>query len=357
MMEKERLKSIDYLKGIAIMLVVLGHTIQMMKGSDAAYHDRLFNYIYSFHMPVFMFVSGYVSYKACVSMNDIKKRAYQLLLPFFFFPLASSLCFKGQFNTSTYYHLIERPDSGLWFFYVLFIISTLFTVCQFGHQLLSGGRNNDVIDKFNPQLITKLLLIVGLFMFALFSVFALWLRKDSSNDYGTALLARHSIFYMSDLITKIYSDKIIVFLKRNWLWLILLWLIMATFWELEHKPTFIQTPNLAVEMGYYYLTAFAGILMMMAVCIRFVKQEGSGNVVVMMASIGKMTLGIYAIHLSFLLRLVYEGVKHVGWDYKISMPLVFVVTTIGSTILTKIIERGNIASQLLLGKVNFNCKK
>ena len=49
---KQRIKWIDYLKGITILLVIVGHTI-------GNYYIRTF--IFSFHMPMFFILSGYVS--------------------------------------------------------------------------------------------------------------------------------------------------------------------------------------------------------------------------------------------------------------------------------------------------------
>lgn len=48
--------SIDVLKGVAAWLVVLGHFVD----GKEEYH-RLFNVIYSFHMPLFMFLAGYTA--------------------------------------------------------------------------------------------------------------------------------------------------------------------------------------------------------------------------------------------------------------------------------------------------------
>lgn len=85
----------DILRGFAIILVVLGHCIQ--EGSGTAYRseqlyfsDRLYQFIYSFHMPLFMMVSGYLSWesvKRAESREERKKliirRASTLLLPIF----------------------------------------------------------------------------------------------------------------------------------------------------------------------------------------------------------------------------------------------------------------------------------
>ncbi len=63
--EKQRSVYIDYVKAFAIICVIFGHCIQYGSGdlflsSGAYFDDVLFKIIYSFHMPLFMLVSGYL---------------------------------------------------------------------------------------------------------------------------------------------------------------------------------------------------------------------------------------------------------------------------------------------------------
>lgn len=56
---------IDFVKSVAIILVVIGHCIQCGSGSlyfeEQLYFDNiLFRVIYSFHMPLFMLLSGFL---------------------------------------------------------------------------------------------------------------------------------------------------------------------------------------------------------------------------------------------------------------------------------------------------------
>lgn len=48
----------DVLKGLLIILVVLGHSINI-EYLDASWDNALFHFIYSFHMPLFVFLSGF----------------------------------------------------------------------------------------------------------------------------------------------------------------------------------------------------------------------------------------------------------------------------------------------------------
>ena len=80
----ERDVSIDIAKGICIILVVIGHLLQFDCSGLAK--NTLFNYIYAFHMPVFMMLSGYVASYGNFDVPFTKlilRRFRQLMVPFF----------------------------------------------------------------------------------------------------------------------------------------------------------------------------------------------------------------------------------------------------------------------------------
>lgn len=92
---KERIGYIDSLKGLAILLMVMGHVISCQFPSwnvaerESPYITLLvWRLIYSFHMPLLMFCSGLVAlhikeYTWKTVGNMLWKRACTLLLPFF----------------------------------------------------------------------------------------------------------------------------------------------------------------------------------------------------------------------------------------------------------------------------------
>ena len=59
---KERVLWLDFMKGIAIILVVVGHVLDGVFGQEMFQHSNwmrvLYNIIYSFHMPFFFMLSG-----------------------------------------------------------------------------------------------------------------------------------------------------------------------------------------------------------------------------------------------------------------------------------------------------------
>lgn len=105
----DRITWIDSAKGIGIILVVLGH-ICLVKEE--------YNYINSFHVPLFFFLSGYLlRFEKYGSVRSfITEKINSIIVPYFYFSLISYL----------YWILIERRFSGnavspLWAFLNIFI--------------------------------------------------------------------------------------------------------------------------------------------------------------------------------------------------------------------------------------------
>lgn len=69
-MAKQRLIWADSLKGWLMLLVILGHAIQSTFGVDCD-SNHVWNLIYSFHMPAFMAISGWLAYRGIVSSKPI----------------------------------------------------------------------------------------------------------------------------------------------------------------------------------------------------------------------------------------------------------------------------------------------
>lgn len=63
-MGKTRLIWVDSLKGWLMLLVVMGHAIQYCMNAGECESNYWWNLIYSFHMPAFMALSGFVNFSS-----------------------------------------------------------------------------------------------------------------------------------------------------------------------------------------------------------------------------------------------------------------------------------------------------
>lgn len=136
MESSKRLKYLDIAKGIAIILVVLGHCFpeNIFGGED--YIDKIgriiYDFIYSFHMPIFFYIAGFLFYNSWKSHNNVtmKKKAKRLLIPYITFStiyiplrlLLSSLA-NSNYDNNFWKILIGISPNGrsLVFIYFIFI--------------------------------------------------------------------------------------------------------------------------------------------------------------------------------------------------------------------------------------------
>lgn len=135
----KRDSSIDAIKGVAIVLVMIGHVFVHNQMEDAYIYD----FIKAVQMPLFMIVSGYLCGKGR-KISDLKtygkimgKRAVSYLIPFF-----AWLTVMHLGNLAEAYQIIFLSlDYGLWFLAILFIL----TFMVYTAQLAAGkffGKND-----------------------------------------------------------------------------------------------------------------------------------------------------------------------------------------------------------------------
>ncbi|MBD1380354.1 acyltransferase family protein [Metabacillus arenae] len=122
-MMKSRDSYFDNAKFILILLVVFGHIIRSFI-DDNELMLNIYKFVYTFHMPAFILISGYFA-KGFNKPGYVKKVAKKLILPY--------LIFQGLY--SVYYYLIQDesvvaldpldPQWSLWFLISLFFWNVL----------------------------------------------------------------------------------------------------------------------------------------------------------------------------------------------------------------------------------------
>jgi fucose 4-O-acetylase-like acetyltransferase len=133
----QRLDWVDYAKGIGIILVVVGHALTNIKGNDFCNGAAIV--IYTFHMPLFFFLSGLFVQKS-INKGDkefIVNKIKVLLYPYFVWSLieGSIRCFLANKitiqNAVTTYDLLLipfKPIEHYWFLYALFLCMLMYLV-------------------------------------------------------------------------------------------------------------------------------------------------------------------------------------------------------------------------------------
>jgi fucose 4-O-acetylase-like acetyltransferase len=133
--EKHRNEFIDYLKGLLILFVTYGHTIQFIGyDNDSFWYDPIFKFIYIFHMPLFMGVSGFLSYSSIQKNNFwviFLKRFQQIIIPIIVWACVFRLailvvhCIQNPNASHIYFpvlsgNILDEITSSFWFLWALF---------------------------------------------------------------------------------------------------------------------------------------------------------------------------------------------------------------------------------------------
>lgn len=139
-----RIDWIDYSKGIGIILVVYGHVIVGVNAmgieipKDVYYYS--YNIVYSFHMALFFFLSGFNTDASLADKGTFKfitNKVKIILYPYFIWSIITGgiqIILSNYVNSDiSYLDLLKTiysplPNQHYWFLYVLFVMFLLYAI-------------------------------------------------------------------------------------------------------------------------------------------------------------------------------------------------------------------------------------
>ncbi len=224
---RQRLLHIDVAKGLGMLLVVYGHLVQAASPGETAWYATTRDVIYTFHMPFFLYLSGYVFFLTgahrrigAAWRSLVASRADRLLVPFAFFGIviivgkAVAAQFGevhegvGSIPAGLWRVLSNTPDNptiSIWYLLVLFVYSL---VTPF---LFAGFRG-------------RLALLVGVALIV--SMGAEYFVV--TERFYLARLLRYYVFFVAGGWAFLHWDWCVAQLKRWWLPLTLLFAAAAS---------------------------------------------------------------------------------------------------------------------------------
>ena len=146
MNERTRNVVFDAIKALAIVLVVYAHAIQYLSGCDY-WNNGVFQFIYSFHMPLFFMISGFfISSALKLSWKDfLIKKGISLLLPCFVWTIIFS-CLDFQGWHKMFMNVINPMNWKLWFLKGLFLVQLVIYICvKISTRIANRSEHNRII--------------------------------------------------------------------------------------------------------------------------------------------------------------------------------------------------------------------
>lgn len=339
-LNKNRIDWIDMAKGYGMLAVIIAHIVT----------GPLHTWIYTFHMPLFFFLSGYVFSKKASFNEFIVKKAKSLILPYFTLGIpmvAFKVLYDFIFNNFSVDATIElikafvlqKRQWTLWYIACLFFLNVIFYIITkcIKSNILRGA-------------IVVLSACVGLIYYKVGGLPLPW-------NIDACFMAIP--FFFGGFVLKENSSKIDNLLsqtKNKILLFLAFGLINVVFGYLNIRMT-----GKGLEMFYSeyanplftYISAFAGIFAVIIFSKFFTVKP--------IKFIGENSLVYYAWHQTIMIPVTTLGFSFLGfesptditqpyyWCYKF-VQLVVILFTL--TIATLIIEKTNL--RVLLGKKRIN---
>ena len=342
MVKKKRNEVLDIAKGIAIILVVFGHCIQFGNGLEflergTFFDDWLFKIIYSFHMPLFMMVSGY----------------------FYFFTLTKN-SFKGL--------IVSRINKIL---VPIFVWGGLFTVVTI---IGKGGESNviNVIISYVKYSILSLWFLWAVFWCSLIVLFVNRFFKDNIFVYILGFIVTFVItdslnfsvykfmypFFVGGYLyskNKEKIDKKILSVKVEHLLIGLFVLYILLIFNFE-RSSFIYTSgytiigiNMINQIYINLFRLFIGLFgsVFILLLINFLIKKYGYRKVYLISKLGKESLGIYIIS-GYLILILSRFTPDLKLNYLINIVETFAILVL-SYFFTILLNQFNVTNKFLFG--------
>lgn len=349
---KNNITAIDVAKGIAIILVVFGHLIQytMMASSEDYFENQVFKIIYSFHMPLFIFISGYLIAFSLEKRNIydvLKSRIKNLIIPYIAWNVIDILIIiiKNQqlsaikFIQLTIKMLILSPS--IWFLFTLFVLSCL---------LLTSIKLENLIGIMSHIIIFFLVIIFPSTLYCDI-YFIKWFYFYFIVGYFANRYNVSRIYSSQSKLIKIIVVLVAIIL---FLWLISFWTRLDYIYNNKMQFTLNDYFNEILRFAYRYIVAFLGIL------ITFYISDFLKNIKLQNIFIG---IGIYSIDIYLLQRYIVEKFYfiflkylYIKFDYNLKLfigifvPIITVIVILISIFISRYVLRKNkMLNKFLLG--------
>ena len=349
-MSKQRLHHFDIIKGIAILLVVMGHVLIMgIHDIDKAF---LFKLIDKTHMPLFFFISGYFTFKTTenkIILPNISSRFKQLILPFLCVSSLWTLYFphsglESPLSSSLSGLYLDVWKNGYWFTLCLFELILIYYVLV------------AILNKINNNIISVLLILLTFIALVLVSYI---FKSNITNYLSLELVVKFMPMFMIGALSHKYKNKFDEIISNNIIFTLSILIGSITlyyicyFWEF---PLILKQFKFIITIIYQICL----IVIIFNVIKPWAKtefaQEKPSWFIQKLQLVGKESLAIYLLHYFFLFPMTWlrQPMIEMGLGF---VPL-FVVSLITAIMIiaitlmvSHIISKSKYLSLILLGKV------
>ena len=337
---ENRNQFVDIMRGIAMLLVVLQHT--MSGCTVGAENTFVFNIAWSLQMPLFVLISGYVTkYSRPISDGKelwkyVKRRTVAYMLPWAVWSFVVRGIIFGEKGFLNVKHLLWNMDSGYWFLATIWTISMIFGIASFIAERVS---KENLLKKQIVLLgcyLVGMVLLVGIGAILGLSFFAIKLTLYYMPFYYAGFLYGQFDDRMKESDTgKMIIDSVVAVCFVVWLFVILRYSI----YDMSDGIT---------EIILRVVTSLTGCIAICGICKELFTSKSGGGV---LRWIGQNSMEVYLVHYLLLCLMKIDAEPMSSSPLGVGMILVNYLITVVLTVLVIIaIKKNKVLRVLLTGK-------
>lgn len=307
-MERKDRLYLDVVKGIAVFLMIWGHCIQYCDITGSFFENPVMKMIYSFHMPLFMLVSGYLFFFS-FRKRDLKTllihRVQGILQPIIFGTVLTNLLWALMSYALSSADVHLKLINGR-------LLSGVTDVFWFLWCVLASGVTVAISCKITQKpLLQAVLLIGGIGFVAIFP----------GMDYQWYMYP----YFVFGFLFAEYKGSLAKYVQKFQYWVLPIFPAMLPFYRMEHY--IYITPMYSPELGiagslkiaaFRYAIGLAGslfVLVLLDILFRLPERNRTvPKLLTAVSRLGENSLQIYVISvplLSMYLSVIYDKVTAV----------------------------------------------
>ncbi|MDY6372827.1 MAG: acyltransferase family protein [Bacteroidales bacterium] len=309
---KNRIEVLDFAKGLAIFLVIMGHATDNL----ATPLWRLV--IYSFHMPLFFLVAGMVVKPVDVTergtlVDFLRKNFLALVVPFVIWGLVYSCFSYENFGNILYgtYEMLSKSHSltSLWFLPVLFLARQWVEILFRGIGKIKSGKNWAI------GIAAVLFFLVGLLLPHPHPSTGTFIGYPFGFDISLVAAGYILVGYLLLPVVKMLKDANIMISVMGAL--ISLGILMCgTVLRADSLGLSAMAFNNYGSIPFMFINAFSGSAVIIFLSIILYQCSGWESRLFnkdILLFIGQNTIGIYLLHKNFMQEVVMALFSKYGW--------------------------------------------
>lgn len=329
-MSKKRYEEVDLLKGIGIVLMIMGHI---------PFEKEIVRLIYVFHMPLFFIMSGFLYKKRFFSKTVIWKWAKRMIVPYFIFAVLGLSLWMLEIKPSSLFQAIQPIKSIIWINTdgmpingaIWYLTATLIV------YLLYCFIDSYVINPLIKTMLIAVLMVVG---------FLLGKMRIVLPMGGSTAMVGIGFFYSGLLFKKYYSLllKKVNLNKFFGIGFISCGLVMS-FIGYCNGYVSMRTGNYGNNPAIFYLAAFIVTCVLLYVASIFVNNLSDIFAVKWLKSVGRNSivyLGMNELIINIVGSLAGKFIK-LTYDYKL---VTFIFSCLALSCIVEILKRVNCLKRL-----------